>query len=460
MSVLLLVPALWAAAGTDGTVSHIGPHLRSANVRQLNIPATAQIPSNLATDLADGNVEKGYSANDEATLAGQLLGAGLRHNILRVAVVDYNGASMALVKLQASDTKSKRFDAIALQEDTVTALCAAFALRPNISSVDVWAVVPSNGNQDYAHTPVFSVSATRDKFEQALSQPRSAAALLSELGMVRISPIYAQYAFAPLADILGLIPTTAFRDPPLQDKWPQLIASAQERVSQTPNASVQILQNRVNGGHTNAALTIDDGPHPLTTPLMLAVLRHYGVHATFFLVGQKAEQYPELVRRIANDGHEIGNHTYSHRRASELSGAEVLAEVSSCQDVLEEICGVRTRFFRPPGGRVTPAGLRALAISNHAVTMWTDNANDWLKPAPEVIAQNVLASLRPGSIVLMHQGSLESFHALPMIIEGAARKGVKLGTVSELVDSGGGRIANLSLDEALKYMHDCGYDDY
>jgi len=457
----MLVYAEESAAPTNPllSLSHIAPHIHATGLSQLYPHAAVKPPPELICSLTEGNggIIKGYSPEWEGRLARELLAVNLRHDIMRVAVGSYNGQLMGLVKLQASDKYGRRFDAKALQEDAVTALSVAFQLDPQMQSVDVWAVVPANGTHDYDHLPVFSAYATRQDFFRATDEPRSSSLALAGLGLVRLSPTYLQYACCAGLDLLSMVPPTVYDTTPMLDNWEAHVAEAQARLAAANGARIDVLEG-TNDGHGMAALTIDDGPHPLTTPLMLAVLRDRGVHATFFLVAEKAEEYPELVRRIVAEGHEIANHSYSHRRAHELNSAQMLAELTTCQRVLGGLTGVNTRYFRPPGGRLNEPGLQAIAVSGHALVMWTTNADDWLKPAPSVIAANALKGLRPGGIVLMHQGSMESFNALPLIIDGAGQRGLRLCTVSELLAAGAAKITRMTTQEAMRHLQRLGFE--
>jgi peptidoglycan/xylan/chitin deacetylase (PgdA/CDA1 family) len=160
---------------------------------------------------------------------------------------------------------------------------------------------------------------------------------------------------------------------------------------------------------------------------------------------------------IERDGHEIGNHAYTNRRAGDMTGPQILAELTACQNAVLALTGKKTRFFRPPGGRLTEDGLHAVAISDLTLAMWTNNADDWLKPVPEVIARNVLTGLEPGGVILMHQGSMESFQALPIIIEGARARGLELACMADVRSAGAARITQSPARELLAYLRKMGY---
>lgn len=181
-------------------------------------------------------------------------------------------------------------------------------------------------------------------------------------------------------------------------------------------------------------LTFDDGPTVPYTGQVLDVLRAHGVKATFFLCGSAAERHPELVRRIRDEGHEIGNHTWSHPWLHLMSREAIAAEIDRTQDVLERITGTRPVWFRPPYG-VRWFPLRGLLEERGMrMMLWSDRGYDGRLDAPGIVAAT-LSQLHPGAIVLLHDGfeakapSLvdrsATVAALPGIIEGARRAGYR-----------------------------------
>jgi len=179
------------------------------------------------------------------------------------------------------------------------------------------------------------------------------------------------------------------------------------------------------------ALTFDDGPSPYTGRV-LDILRARGVKATFFLCGENAERYPELVRRIRAEGHEIGNHTYSHPYLYLMSRERIAAEIDRTQDVVEKITGRRPRLFRPPFGVRWFTLWPLLRQRGLTMVMWSDWAHDADTDA-DGIARGTLARLAPGAIILLHDGfetrapaevdRSATVRALPAIIAGARRAG-------------------------------------
>ncbi len=158
------------------------------------------------------------------------------------------------------------------------------------------------------------------------------------------------------------------------------------------------------------ALTFDDGPNPVATPRLLDVLARHEVRATFFLIGNFARQEPGLTRRIAAEGHLVGNHTMSHPWLPRLSSARIRQEIAGCNRVLEDILGVPVRFFRPPHGARRPAVLRQAAALGLCTTMWNLIVEDWKPQSPEALLARLergLAGNRRrarGTNVVLHDG--------------------------------------------------------
>lgn len=165
------------------------------------------------------------------------------------------------------------------------------------------------------------------------------------------------------------------------------------------------------------ALTFDDGPHPERTPRVLDLLAQAKVHATFFLIGERAVAHPELVRRIAAEGHEVGNHSWSHaRRLPFCSGRRIEAELSRCQDALAELTGVTPRLFRPPYGARDVRVYRIARALELTPVLWSVDSFDWAG----VSAQRVLARARRargGDVVLLHDGDPKAEGLLPALAE-------------------------------------------
>jgi len=180
------------------------------------------------------------------------------------------------------------------------------------------------------------------------------------------------------------------------------------------------------------ALTFDDGPNPLATPLLLSILRRYGVHATFFVIGEHARAYPYLLREMVADGHEIGDHTYHHPNMTSVDDLTVEQEIEAAAAVIRSATGRPPRWVRPPGGDYDEAVVAAAGRGAMGLAMWTTNSGDWALPPAKVVVERVLAHAQPGAVVLLHNGTLNTVRALPEIIVELQRRGYRLVTFSQI----------------------------
>jgi peptidoglycan-N-acetylglucosamine deacetylase len=141
------------------------------------------------------------------------------------------------------------------------------------------------------------------------------------------------------------------------------------------------------------ALTFDDGPNATWTPRLLDVLASHGVHATFFLLGGRAQAQPDLVRRIAAGGHLIGNHSWDHPNLARSSTARIREELTRTRETLEQIIGARIRFFRPPYGARRPAVFRIAQEMGMRLVLWNAMTSDWSEPSAQRIATKLKARI-------------------------------------------------------------------
>jgi peptidoglycan/xylan/chitin deacetylase (PgdA/CDA1 family) len=166
------------------------------------------------------------------------------------------------------------------------------------------------------------------------------------------------------------------------------------------------------------ALTFDDGPHPLWAPLLADTLERHGARGTFFLVGEEALVYPEITTRLARAGHEVGAHSYTHPypNLTVLPATQVEWEVQASDALLAQFTKHPTAWFRPPGGGINDAVILAVDRHHMRIGWWSYNAADAASPAPATTLYRLTHSLRPGSVVLLHQrentaAALEQFFA-------------------------------------------------
>ncbi len=184
------------------------------------------------------------------------------------------------------------------------------------------------------------------------------------------------------------------------------------------------------------ALTFDDGPHPSKTDKILDLLAEYQIHATFFVIGQNVAAYPEVVRREIKEGHEIGNHTYSHKSLYRCQKETVEKEIISTEEILIDKTGCVPRVFRPPEGAYTCDILDVAGRMNYDVILWTIDTRDWAKASTDQIVSTVLKKVKNGSIILMHDFTISGTHtldALKILIPKLLDMGYEFVTVSELI---------------------------
>ena len=187
-----------------------------------------------------------------------------------------------------------------------------------------------------------------------------------------------------------------------------------------------------------AALTYDDGPHPKFTPELLDILDKYKVKATFFMIGEQIEKYPVIVKEVARRGHVIGNHTYTHPHNIELdTETQIIRELDQCEQVIEKTIGKHAHLFRPPRGLVDSTVFMIAEEEGYPTILWTVCADHHDAPTPADMAKRVLRYMRPGGIVLAHDGTLDSrwkdVAATPLIIEELRKRSYRFVTIPELL---------------------------
>ncbi|MBO8165044.1 MAG: polysaccharide deacetylase family protein [Brevibacillus sp.] len=198
---------------------------------------------------------------------------------------------------------------------------------------------------------------------------------------------------------------------------------------------------RLNGplDKRQVSLTFDDGPDTVFTPKVLDVLKQHNVKATFFLIGNRIEAHPEIVKRIIREGHEVGNHSYSHPNLPKLKPNQFHAEVLRTQDLIARHSGYRPKFIRPPYGAINEEQVKWLASQGFTMVNWNVDSLDWKGLTADQVADNVLSNIRHGSIILQHSAGGHgedlsgSVQALPKIIKKLKEDGVSFVTVSELL---------------------------
>ena len=172
------------------------------------------------------------------------------------------------------------------------------------------------------------------------------------------------------------------------------------------------------------------------TQQLIDILGRYDVKATFFVVGEWVDKYPESVKALADAGHEVMNHSNTHAHFSQLSTDEIIADVTACNDKIEAVTGVRPTLIRPPYGEYDDHVITAIRSMGMEPIQWDVDSLDWKDLSAQEITQRVTGKVQPGSIVLFHNAALHTPEALPSILEALLQEGYTFVPISELIVDG------------------------
>ena len=195
--------------------------------------------------------------------------------------------------------------------------------------------------------------------------------------------------------------------------------------------------SRLPGSERVASITIDDGPNPLATPRILDVLKREDVKATFFILGRHADRWPDLVKRVADEGHQIGNHGWHHRKLHRRTPGYVRDDLTKGTDSIVRACGVHPTVFRAPHGFRSPWVTPIARSLGQRTIGWSLGVWDSTRPGADEIVKRTLDGMRPGSILLLHDGDgydpdgdrQQTAEALPGIIGGLRTRGFRFVTL-------------------------------
>ena len=183
------------------------------------------------------------------------------------------------------------------------------------------------------------------------------------------------------------------------------------------------------------ALTFDDGPDPRYGPAIAGILKRQNIPATFFLVGMRVKQYPEVARLLAHDGFELANHTYNHQSLPALKPHEIANELRLCDADIFAASGQHTTLMRPPGVQYNDKVLDVARSLGYVTVSWTVGARDYeADTSPDFIRERVLDRVAPGSIILLHQDTPATVAALPGILDGLRLQGYSFVTIGQMLD--------------------------
>ncbi len=206
------------------------------------------------------------------------------------------------------------------------------------------------------------------------------------------------------------------------------------------------LEKKVTEVKPMIALTFDDGPNMITTKSILETLKDNGAVATFFVLGSRAKQNKELILQMAENGNEIGNHTYSHKLLTKLSKDELSNQIKQTQNIINEITGIEPIVMRPTYGEVND---RIKEIIGMPLILWSVDPKDWKTKNAKAVSEHILSRAKDGDIVLMHDIYLSTAEAVKTVIPELIKRGFELVTVSELFRE---KEASLEVGNVYRYI--------
>lgn len=238
-------------------------------------------------------------------------------------------------------------------------------------------------------------------------------------------PVIAPVQPAPVAKNTQYVPPTIAAPAPVNPS-----ASLSSDIS----GNTQISWSRGNPNQKYIALTFDDGPVTSNTTRLLDILKRRNIKATFYVLGNRVQNNPSLVKRMVAEGHELGNHTWTHGKLTNMSDTKVRWELDKNRDAIVAATGIKPRTMRPPYGALSTRQ-RSWIFKEYGypTILWDVDPQDWKKPGVSVVRDRIVSKTRNGSIILLHDLHSVSVDAVPSTVDALLRKGYKFVTVSQLI---------------------------
>ncbi|MEF9990923.1 MAG: polysaccharide deacetylase family protein [Peptostreptococcaceae bacterium] len=212
-------------------------------------------------------------------------------------------------------------------------------------------------------------------------------------------------------------------------------------INDTLNDYEDIIIKRGNDNEKIIALTFDDGPDNVFTPQILDILKKYDVKATFFLVGENVVWNSEIVKRENEEGHEIGNHTFTHINVAKRSYGEIDKEITDTQEAIKKIIGKEPKLFRPPYRAISRNMCSIVKEKDMNIILWSNlDPRDWSNPGVYSITNTILTKSQNGTIILLHDyntvrnSKSQTIQALDIIIPKLKAQGYKFVTISQMIE--------------------------
>ena len=193
---------------------------------------------------------------------------------------------------------------------------------------------------------------------------------------------------------------------------------------------------RGNRHEKKVAITFDDGPHPIYTPQILDILRDKGVKASFFLTGENTDSYPEIAKKIYDEGHDVGIHSYEHLKLIFLSSQKIKNQLKRTEQAIAKATGMKPFLFRPPYGYRDPRVLKIAKDLGYYTVLWDVTAFDWKRKGVDIIVATVLKQIYNGSVILLHDGRgdrSQTVEALKIIIDKLEKNDYTFIKISEMI---------------------------
>jgi peptidoglycan/xylan/chitin deacetylase (PgdA/CDA1 family) len=223
-----------------------------------------------------------------------------------------------------------------------------------------------------------------------------------------------------------------------QNQYQTLVMQTPQRPADQPGERSSYSSIRVDGPYI--AMTFDDGPDAKLTPRLLDILKERKIHATFFVLGQRVQEHPEILVRAVSEGHQIGNHSWDHPPLNKLAEGGLRHQLADTSDLIKQTIGKAPVIMRPPYGATSPRLSRAIEKEyGMKVILWSVDPFDWKNPGSKVVSERILSGwkgssgVKPGAIILSHDIHKGTIEAMPATLDALLAKGYKFVTMDELL---------------------------
>ncbi len=284
--------------------------------------------------------------------------------------------------------------------------------------------------------PVFVQQPVATNIAELTSSPRPAGSpsRVSQLKKESVTATATMPPPAATAKIGENLASEALPALPSQEEIPQITTEQEKEAFEAFVAKIPSVFYRL-GVPDKVALTFDDGPCPGMTEKYLEVLHKHGVQSTFFVVGRQAVLYPETTKYITAQGSEIGSHSWRHAALDRLKPEQITADLEKTAAQIYSLLEYEILYFRPPYGRKSANVLAAAKELGQKLVFWDVDPRDWENPAPEEIVKRVMEQVKPGSIILLHEGRQNTLAALPGIVKALQARGLQPVSITGLLSA-------------------------